>query len=86
MTAMLGWYTLSRTTNQNLDCIVRLLKRRLIEGKGSPGLVRTGFFLTSAVRKTKTLAQNSSQKLKKKTQAPGDISQKSKKLKKKSKF
>ena len=44
MTAMLGWYTLSRTTNQNLDCIVRLLKRRLIEGKGSPGLVRTGFF------------------------------------------
>ena len=44
------------------------------------------FFLTSAVGKTKTQAQNSSQKLKKKTQAPGGISQKSKKLKKKVNF
>ena len=47
----------------------------------------SGFFLTSAVGKTKSQAQNSSQKLKKNTpQAPGGISQKSKKLKKKSQF
>ena len=32
---------------------------------------RAGFFLTSAVKKTKTQAQNSSQKLKEKTQPHG---------------
>ena len=32
---------------------------------------RTGFFLTPATKKTKTQAQNSSQKLKKKTQPQG---------------
>ena len=42
------------------------------------GAFSQGFFLTSAVEKTKTQAQNSSQKLKKKTQALGGISQKSK--------
>ena len=41
--------------------------------KGAP---KPGFFLTSAVEKTQ--AQNSSQKLKKKTQAPRGISPKSK--------
>jgi len=45
-------------------------------------LLYAGFFLTSAVEKTKTQAQNSSQKLKKKTQALGGFFQKLKKVKK----
>ena len=47
-------------------------------------LIRT--ILTSAVKKTKTQAQNSSQKLKKKTQALGGFFQNLKKLKKKLKI
>ena len=46
--------------------------------KKRPILPKSGFFLTSVAGKTKTQAQNSSQKLKKKTQALGGISQKSK--------
>ena len=44
---------------------------------------RPGFFLTPAAKKTKTQAENSSQKLKEKTQPPGGFSLQLGKLKKK---
>ena len=48
-------------------------------GRSTGKRIDQAFFLTSAIEKIKTQAQNSSQKLKKKTQAPGGITQKSKK-------
>ena len=55
---------------------------RLVIGQ-SDRPVNTGFFLTPAAKKTKTQGQNSSKKLKEKTQPLGGLSLQYVKLKKK---